>query len=230
MPLLVIDEENLTADQRQVVEKTASYVKDVLGRDSSGHDWFHALSVWKNAVIIGKAEQANMFVVELGALLHDIADYKYHGGDTTCGPKVARQWLSSLNIDEPVIDQVCEIIETISFKGAKVKVSSMRTLEGKVVQDADRLEAIGAIGVARAFAYGGSRGRLIYDPDVLPELHDSFEKYKSGNGHTINHFYEKLLLLKEKFNTKTGRAIADGRHKFMELFLEQFFNEWAGKA
>lgn len=230
MPLLVIEQEDLTTGQRQIVERTANYVKDTLAGDSSGHDWFHALSVWKNAVRIGRAENANMLVVELGALLHDIADYKYHDGDTTVGPKVARDWLTALNVEEPVIHDVCEIIETISFKGASVKAISMRTLEGKVVQDADRLEAIGAIGIARAFAYGGAKGRLMYDPAVQPELHDSFEKYKSSNGHTINHFYEKLLLLKEKFNTKSGRAIAEGRHQFMELFLKQFFNEWNAEA
>lgn len=230
MSLLVIDQERLTTQEREIVEKTAAYVKEALGGDSSGHDWFHALAVWKNAVKIGKAEGANMFVVELGALLHDIADYKYHDGDITKGAKVAREWLSSLSVEESVTHDVCEIIDTISFKGASVKPIPMRTLEGKVVQDADRLEAIGAIGIARAFAYGGSRGRLMYDPAIKPELHDSFEKYKSDKGHTINHFYEKLLLLKDKFNTKTGRALAEGRHKFMEGFLEQFFNEWNAKA
>ncbi len=178
---------------------------------------------------IGKEENADMLVVELTALLHDIADWKFHGGDDTVGPKVARQILSEHNVSEGVITHVCEIISTMAFKGAGVK-SEVRTLEGKVVQDADRLDAVGAIGVARTFAYGGHKGRAIYNPEQKPVIHQTKEEYIKGEeGPTINHFFEKLLLLKDRMNTQTAKRLAEGRHRFMEEYLDRFFQEWEGK-
>jgi uncharacterized protein len=166
-----------------------------------------------------------MFIVELAALLHDIADWKFAAGDDNAGPNDARTWLETLNVDERTIVHICEIIKDLSFKGAGVK-SAMKTGEGMVVQDADRLDALGAIGIARAFAYGGHKGSELHNPDVRPVSHASFEEYKKGRGTTINHFYEKLLLLKDLMNTKTGKQMANQRHAFMEEFLKNFYNEW----
>lgn len=212
--------------KKEVVEQTAEYVKTVLLGESSGHDWWHIYRVWNTAKLIGKKENADLYVVELSSLLHDIADWKFHGGDDSVGPKIARRWLENCSIEkEDTISHVCQIIKDLSFKGANVK-SEMKTLEGKVVQDADRLDAIGAIGIARTFAYGGSKGREMYNQKIKPELHNSFEEYKSNKGTTINHFYEKLLLLKDLMNTETARQMAEERHKFMEEFLKQFYKEW----
>jgi uncharacterized protein len=183
--------------------------------------------VWKTAKRIGQAEEADLLIVELAALLHDIADWKAHGGDAMLGPAMAREWLDSLGAEPAISQHVFQIIADISFKGAKVE-QPVLSLEGKVVQDADRLDAIGAIGISRAFAYGGAKGRLIYDPDVTPTEHHSAESYLADTGTTINHFYEKLLLLKDRMNTATGRAIAAKRHEFMEAFLQRFFEEWEG--
>jgi len=217
-------------NQQEILQKTAAYVKLKMEDDSSGHDWWHVYSVWNNARMIGKKENADMFVVELAALLHDLGDYKFYNGDETMGPKLSREWLEQLEVDEQVIAHVCDIINDMSFKGAGVKIV-MKTLEGKVVQDADRLDAIGAIGIARTFAFGGSRGRRLYDPMTEPVMHKSFAEYKNmTNGTTINHFYEKLLLLKDLMNTETGKKLAAERHRFMEHFLEQFFKEWEGKG
>lgn len=213
--------------KESAIRQTRSYVRKLLEGECSGHDWWHVYRVWKNAVYIGERENADLFVVQLAALLHDIADWKFHAGDDSVGPKMARKWLEKLQVDEGVISHVCEIMREMSFKGAGVK-SRMKTKEGMVVQDADRLDAIGAIGIARAFAYGGHKGREIYNPDIKPERHETFEQYKKGRGTTINHFYEKLLLLKEMMNTKTARNMAGERHKFMEGFLREFFNEWKG--
>lgn len=210
-----------------ILERTAVHVRQVLSGDSSGHDWWHIQRVTKNAIQIAKAEGADVFVVELAALLHDIADWKFHGGDESAGPRAARAWLEENNVDAATIDHVCEIIASLSFKGAGVP-TPMRTIEGKAVQDADRLDAIGAIGIARTFAYGGHKGQPLYDPGVPPQRHDSFEAYKKNNGTTINHFYEKLLLLKDLMSTPTARQLADERHRFMEQFLTQFHREWAG--
>jgi uncharacterized protein len=176
---------------------------------------------------IGQAEGANLLVVELAALLHDIADWKSHCGDSTVGPKVASDWLTSLNVDAGVVQQVGKIIAGISFKGAGVEQPAL-SREGQVVQDADRLDAMGAIGIARAFAYGGAKGRLLHDPAVEPERHRTAEAYLKSGGTTINHFYEKLLLLKDRMNTATGRAIAEKRHQVMEDFLQRFYGEWEG--
>lgn len=215
-------------DTQKIINQIVTEVKKRLENEGSGHDWFHVERVWKMAKRIGKLEKANMFVVECAALLHDIADWKMHGGDDTVGPRVARKVLEDLHVEEEIISHVCDIVANLSFKGAKVKFE-MKTLEGKIVQDADRLDAIGALGVARAFIYSGSKGRLIYDPSVKPVLHTTKEAYIQNTGSTVNHFYEKLLLLKKLINTKTAKKIAEGRHEFMKTFLKQFFLEWEGK-
>jgi uncharacterized protein len=212
----------------QLLHDTAAFIRERLQHDSSGHDWWHIDRVRRNAVSLAKAEGADLIVTELAALLHDIADWKFHGGDDTAGPRAARAWLESHDVDAVTIEHVCDIIAGLSFKGAGV-ATDMPTLEGRCVQDADRLDAVGAIGIARAFAFGGHFGRPMYDPDHPPELHDSFAAYKSKSGPTINHFYEKLLLLKDRMNTPTGRKLAAARHEFLERFLEQFLAEWEGK-
>ncbi|TCN62056.1 HD domain-containing protein [Acetobacteroides hydrogenigenes] len=218
----------LRSDSDGLVGKTAEYVRSLLVGEGSGHDWWHIYRVWKMSVRIAKEENANLLVVELGALLHDIADWKFNDGDEEVGPAKARAWLQSLMVDEEVIAQVCQIVRDISYKGAGV-ATPMPTIEGQVVQDADRLDAIGAIGIARTFAYGGSKAREMYNPDQSPVLHQSFEQYKMGNGSTINHFYEKLLLLKERMNTATAKRLAQHRHKVMEEFLDEFYLEWEGE-
>jgi len=216
-------------DQKEIISKTADYVRSVLDKEGSGHDWWHIYRVWKNAIHIGEKENADMFVVEIAALLHDIADWKFNDGNDEAGPKVAREWLESLkDVDEKAISHVCLIIKNLSFKGAGEK-SKIDTIEGMVVQDADRLDALGAIGIARTFTYGGYKGREIYNPEIKPEFHASFEEYKKNESPSINHFYEKLLLLKDLMNTKTGKEIAEGRHKYMEGFLERFYAEWEGE-
>lgn len=215
-------------DKEKIVTQTAEYIKNKLSGEGSGHDWWHVYRVWKNAVHIAQHEQADLFVVELAALLHDIADWKFNDGNNDIGPQLAGEWLESISVEKSVIIHVCQIIQDISFKGAGV-ATGMKTIEGMIVQDADRLDAIGAIGIGRAFAYGGSKGREMYNPDLTPEMHDSFEKYKNSRGSSINHFYEKLLLLKDLMNTNTARKIAEKRHAFMEDYLSEFFQEWEGK-
>ena len=212
-----------------IIDKTCKFVEDKLSGDGSGHDWWHIFRVWTLAKKIAVEEKAQVEIVELGALLHDIADWKFHDGDESIGPAIAREFLNNQNVEPNVSDSVVEIISTVSYKGAGV-ATPMKTLEGKIVQDADRLDAIGALGIARTFAYGGYKNRLIYHPDEKPVLHKSYEDYKKNEGHTINHFYEKLLLLKERMNTNTGKRIAEGRHKFMQSFLDQFYREWDGIA
>ncbi len=212
-----------------IISATEQFVRSRLTGEGSGHDWFHVERVWKNVRLIAGGEQCNMLVVELAALLHDIADWKFAGGDETAGPREARRWLEAQGVDEMVISHVCDIIKDLSFKGSGVK-TPMNSIEGKIVQDADRLDAIGAIGIARAFAYGGHKGREIHNPDKSPEEHSTFEQYKNSTGPTINHFYEKLLLLKDLMNTETARRIAERRHKFMKEYLDQFYLEWEGKA
>jgi uncharacterized protein len=209
------------------IEKTEDYVKQKLQGDGTGHDWWHVDNVRKNAMLIGKEEGADLFVVELAALLHDIADWKFQDGDESVGPRLTREILESLEVDSQVIQHVCDIVGHVSFKGAGAE-NKISTLEGKVVQDADRLEALGAIGIARCFAYGGHKNRPIYDPSIKPTTHDDFSSYKKNQSHSMNHFYEKLLLLKDRMNTATGKRIAEGRHKFTEQFLGQFFKEWNG--
>lgn len=212
---------------QDTIKVIAEKVRQKLDGEGSGHDWWHIYRVWKMAQHIGKEENTDMFVVELTALLHDIADWKFHNGDDTVGPKVASKILSEHGVPENIIVHVCEIISTMAFKGAGVK-SEVRTLEGKVVQDADRLDAVGAIGVARTFAYGGHKGREIYNPEQKPVMHQTKEAYIKGEGPTINHFYEKLLLLKDRMNTETAKRLAEGRHQFMKEYLDRFFQEWEG--
>jgi uncharacterized protein len=208
-----------------IIEQTVEYVQKSLEGEGTGHDWWHTYRVWRNALYIGEREGADLFIVQLAALLHDIADWKFHGGDETVGPKRAREWLEALHVKQDVVDCVCEIIHDISFKGAGVK-SHMGTKEGMVVQDADRLDAMGAIGIARVFAYGGHKGREIYNPYIKPQRHETFEQYKNSKSPSINHFYEKLLLLKDLMNTKAAGEIAEDRHNFMLRYLEEFFKEW----
>jgi uncharacterized protein len=217
-------------EQREtILKRTAEHVEQLLGGDSSGHDWWHIARVRASALAIGKQERANLYVVELAALLHDIADWKFHGGDDKAGPRAAEAWMVKQGVDRATIDHVCEIIATLSFKGAQV-ATPMRTIEGRVVQDADRLDAIGAVGIARTFAYGGHAGQPMHDPHHAPEAHATFADYKSKRTTTINHFYEKLLLLKDRMNTDTGRQLAAARHAFMQTFLDEFDNEWNGRS
>ena len=210
--------------QQEVISKTVHFVKINLQKESTGHDYLHAYRVWKNAMQICEKEEADVFVVQLAALLHDISDWKFNGGDLTLGSKVASDFLKQLNVDEDVIEHVSYIIQNVSFKGAKVK-NSILSKEGQIVQDADRLDALGAIGIARTFAYGGFKNREIYNPDIPPQIHESFEQYKNSASPAVNHFYEKLLLLKDLMNTVAGKELAEKRHAFMEKFLEEFFKE-----
>jgi len=213
--------------QQDILQKTAEYIKQEFSDDSSGHDWWHIYRVWQNAVTICNQEQADAFIVQLAALLHDLDDWKFNeSGNET--PLRAKAWLDSFSLDPSVTDAVCRIIAHISYKGANV-ANKMDSLEGLIVQDADRLEAIGAIGIARAFAYGGYKNRPLYDPDSPPQMHASFEEYKNSKSTTINHFYEKLLLLKDMMNTNTAKRIAEQRHEVMVQYLSQFMNEWEGK-
>jgi len=218
----------LNLKQQKIINDIVLYVQGLFSDEGSGHDWWHIARVWNTSKKIGEILDADQYIVQLAALLHDIADWKFHDGDLSAGPNKAKELLTSMEVEDDVINHVCEIIENISFKGAGEE-NGIRTIEGKIVQDADRLDAIGAIGVARAFAYGGSRDRLLYDPDIDPEPHDDFEEYKSNTSPTINHFYEKLLLLKELMNTDEGKRIAEERHRYLEDFLNQFYREWDGK-
>lgn len=210
-----------------IIQKTADFVKTTLADAEGGHDWFHIERVWNNAKLIAKNEKVDFFVVELGALLHDIADSKFHQGDETIGPKIARKFLESIDVEENIIIHIEKIIENISFKGGNFKPTFF-SKELEVIKDADRLDAIGAVGIARAFNYGGFKNRLLYHPDIKPNLHQTKEVYKNNNAPTINHFYEKLLLLKDNMNTETGKKIAAKRHQFMEIYLQQFYEEWNG--
>ncbi|RZT96308.1 uncharacterized protein EV201_0945 [Ancylomarina subtilis] len=214
-------------NQEQIIERTVDFVKAVLADAEGGHDWWHIYRVWKSAKQIAQSEEVDWFVVELGALLHDIADSKFHGGDESVGPQKARAFLESLNVDEAVIVHVENIISNISFKGGN-QIQHFKSAELDVIQDADRLDAMGAIGIARTFNYGGHKNREIYNPDIEPNLNMSKEAYKNSVAPTLNHFYEKLLLLKDRMNTKAGRKMAEKRHAFMETYLEQFYQEWEG--
>ena len=213
----------------QLIETTKKFVYEMLQDAEGGHDWFHTLRVFNNAQLIAKNENVNDLVVALGALLHDIADSKFHDGDESVGPKVAREFLFKHNVDSVIIEHIVKIIENISFKKSLEKGKKFSSPELKVIQDADRLDAIGAIGIARCFNYGGFKNRKLFDPSIKPNLNMTKEEYKNSDAPTINHFYEKLLLLKDKMNTKTGKRIAEQRHKFMELYLDEFYAEWDGK-
>ena len=210
------------------IAHTITFVKKELENAEGGHDWFHIERVYKNAVLISKTEKVDSFIVSLGALLHDIADSKFYNGDEAIGPKKASDFLNYKKVPEDVIAHVMKIIENISFKGGNKKQKFFSN-ELAVVQDADRLDALGAIGIARCFNYGGYKNRKLYDPEIKPNLNMSPEVYKASDSPTINHFYEKLLLLKDKMNTKTGKKIAQKRHKYLKGFLEQFYREWEGE-
>lgn len=213
---------------KEIINNTIVFVKQKLENAEAGHDWFHIERVYKNALLISKNENCDTTIVELGALLHDIADSKFHEGDETVGPKTARTFLESQNVDQDIINHLIQIIENISFKGGNFE-KKFSSIELEIVQDADRLDAIGAIGIARTFNYGGYKNRQLYNPDIQPNLKMTVEEYKKSEAPTINHFYEKLLLLKDKMNTTTGKQIAQERHAFMENFLEQFHSEWNGE-
>ena len=212
----------------QLVKKTQDFVRTVLKNAEGGHDWFHTLRVYNNAVQIAQSENVNLLVVQLAALLHDIADSKFHDGDETIGPKMAREFLFSHNTDSQVIEHVVNIIEHMSFKNSFEPRKGFNSKELQVVQDADRLDALGAIGIARCFNYGGFKNRPLYDPDQAPNLDMSKEEYKKAEGPSGNHFYEKLLLLKDQMNTSTAKQLAEGRHQFLLNYLDQFYKEWEG--
>jgi uncharacterized protein len=211
-----------------LINKTILFVKEQLATAEGGHDWFHIQRVYKNALLIANGETCDLTVVKLGALLHDIADSKFHNGDETVGPKVAREFLEKEGVSEVIMLHVIQIIDNISFKGGKTE-KTYSSIELDIVQDADRLDALGAIGIARAFNYGGFKNRTLYNPEIQPNLHMSKEEYKNSQAPTINHFYEKLLLLKDKMNTETGKQIAEQRHHYMQGFLAQFYAEWDGE-
>ena len=211
-----------------LINKTILFVKEKLQNAQGGHDWFHIERVYKNALLIAQEENCDLTVVKLGALLHDIADSKFYDGDETIGPKVAKAFLESEKVEETTIAHVLNIIENISFKGGKVE-RKFSSKELDIVQDADRLDALGAIGIARTFNYGGFKNRALYNPQIAPNTNMTKEEYKKSDAPSINHFYEKLLLLKDKMNTESGKKIADERHKYMEGFLSQFYAEWDGE-
>ncbi len=211
-----------------LIDKTIRFVKETLAQAESGHDWFHIERVYKNALLIAATEVCDIEIVQLGALLHDIAASNFHNGDETIGPIIARTFLEGQNVSSETIDHVIAIIENISFKGGNVK-RKFSSIELDIVQDADRLDAIGAIGIARTFIYGGFKNRALYHPEIAPNLSMTKEEYKNNEAPTINHFYEKLLLLKDKMNTPTAKQIAQERHRYMEGFLKQFYAEWEGR-
>lgn len=216
-------------DEKLIIDKTIEFVKETLKNAESGHDWWHVYRVWNLSKVIAKDEEnVNLFIVELGALLHDIADSKFHNGDETIGAKKAHEFLHSLNVNAKVIEHVVNIITHISFKGGN-HIQNFKSRELDVVQDADRLDAMGAIGIARTFNYGGHKGREMYNPDIKPNLSMNKEEYKKNNSPTLNHFYEKLLRLKNRMNTDTGKKMAEHRHAYMEDFLTEFYSEWDGK-
>jgi len=216
-----------TKDKKEIIGKTVEFVREKLEKDITGHDWWHVYRVWKNAILIGKKENVDLFIIELAALLHDIADWKFNNRKSDAGSQQARAWLLKMEVKEEIISHICEIIENMSFKGLDVKFK-LKTKEGKVVQDADRLDAIGAIGIARVFAYHSGRQRLIYNPEI--DINKRVMDMRKGDSYSsIHHFYDKLLHVKGLINTKTGKEMARERHQFILIFLKQFFREWCGK-
>lgn len=214
---------------KNIIQQTKAFARTTFEGAEGGHDWFHTLRVFNNAMNIAKGENVDLEVVALGALLHDIADSKFYNGDETVGPKKAREFLFKINVDSVIIEHVIKIIENISFKLSLNNEQGFSSTELDIVQDADRIDAIGAIGIARCFNYGGFKNRKLFDPSIQPKMNMTKEEYKSSNAPTINHFYEKLLLLKDKMNTESGKRIAEKRHQFMEHFLDQFYAEWDGE-
>lgn len=215
-------------NEKEIINTTAAYVKKELQGAETGHDWWHIERVWNNAKLISQNESVNIFIVELAALLHDIADAKFHDGDENAGPEKAKNILETFFVKKEIITHVENIIRNISFRGGNFS-QGFHSPELAVVQDADRLDALGAIGIARAFNYGGFKNREMYNPSVLPDMEMTKDAYKKSTAPTINHFYEKLLLLKDRMNTATGRKLAEERHRFMEIFLEEFYKELGGK-
>jgi uncharacterized protein len=213
---------------KNILEVTIKYVKEILTEAEGGHDWFHIERVWKNAKLIAAKEHCDIEVVQLAALLHDIADSKFHGGNEEIGPTMAREFLENAGLKPQKVDHIVAIVENVSFKGGH-NTRSHSSIELDIVQDADRLDAIGAIGIARTFNYGGFKNRAMYDPSIAPNLNMTKEEYKKSTAPTINHFYEKLLLLKDLMNTESGKRIAEQRHGFMESYLDQFYGEWNGQ-
>ncbi|MDX1315009.1 MAG: HD domain-containing protein [Eudoraea sp.] len=216
--------------KKEILKKTEAFVKNSLEGAEGGHDWWHTLRVYRTALLIAEGEEADSLTIGLGALLHDIADAKFHDGDETIGPAIAKSFLADLKLPDKLIDEVVGIVENISFKNSLEKHNGkVKSKALEIVQDADRLDAIGAIGIARAFNYGGFRNRPLYDPEIPPLTNMSKEEYKKAKGPTINHFYEKLLSLKDKMNTETGKKLAEERHQYMLDFLQQFYGEWEGE-
>ncbi|MGB0836957.1 MAG: HD domain-containing protein [Flavobacteriaceae bacterium] len=213
---------------KNLIQTTKEFVKNSLQGAEGGHDYFHIERVYNNALLINKKEQADPEVIALGALLHDIADSKFHNGDETVGPRVAREFLEGQQVRETTIAHVVKIIENVSYKGGNFS-REFDSPELRIIQDADRLDAIGAIGIARCFNYGGFKNRPLYDPSIPPKLNMTKEEYKNSQAPTINHFYEKLLLLKDKMHTAAAKEIAEARHEYMLEFLNQFYQEWEGK-
>ena len=212
-------------NKQKQINKTESFIRNLLEGEGSGHDWWHIHRVRNNALTIAKKYDTNLFILEMAALLHDIADHKFHDGDESIGLKKAQDWLSSINVPQNIIERILEIMSQISFSSGQIPTS----IEGEIVQDADRLDAIGAIGIARTFAYGGYKRREIYNPEIPPAKEQTLEEYKKSTDPTINHFYDKLLLLKDLMNTSEAKDIAEKRHRYMQDFLQEFYAEWDGK-
>lgn len=220
--------------KKEIIQRTEQHVRKMLQGEKTGHDWWHTKRVFSTAQSIAreeiaKGEKIDQIVVQLAALLHDIADWKFHNGDDSVGPQKARQWLESAGVDEKIGSHVCKIIKDISFKGAGVN-DAMSTIEGAIVQDADRLDALGAIGIARCFATGVKVGNTLHEPEIPPVMHKTADEYKKLRSSSINHFYEKLFLLKDRMKTRTGKELAEKRHRYMEDFVERFLHEWDGKS
>ncbi len=214
-------------NKQACIKNTAEYIKQEFANEATGHDWWHIYRVWKDAIELAKTEKCDMFIVEMAALLHDLSDFKFN--EKAAGEMKIKHWLESQEVDEVNSSKILEVVEDVSFKGVGDE-SRTRSQEAAVVQDADRLDAIGAVGIARVFAYGGKVGRPLYDPTIKPTEHQDFEDYKQhGNTSTINHFYEKLLLLKDRMNTESAKKIAEDRQEYMEEFLEEFYAEWEGQ-
>lgn len=229
-----INNNHILKEHQQVVTQTAAFVQQQLENAEAGHDWWHIQRVWNNTLLLLENEKgADRLICELGALLHDIADPKFHDGDESKGPDLAEKFLRQQGVEQEIVTHVRGIVATISFSqslpNSADRDDRFRSRELEIVQDADRLDALGAIGIARAFHYGGFRNRLLFHPDIPPVDELDKETYRKSNGPTINHFYEKLLLLKDQMNTQTARQMAAERHAFMESFLQQFFKEWNGK-
>ncbi|MFY9241573.1 MAG: HD domain-containing protein [Polaribacter sp.] len=216
-------------DKEQIIQNTINFVKEELKDAEGGHDWFHIERVFRNTLLIAKEEKVDVFVVSLAALLHDIADPKFNNGDEKIGPRKARNFLIQQKVPKEIGKHVVNIIKYLSFKNSlESSKKQFTSKELEVVQDADRLDAIGAIGIARCFNYGGFKNRALYNPEIIPNLNMTKEEYKNSDAPTINHFYEKLLLLKDAMNTDSGKKIAENRHQFMQNYLKQFYDEWNG--